>query len=462
MSSSFSGTVMHPSSCTIAVLGAGPAGTVTALGLHRLGYQVIVLGEPRHFQAVEGVSARVVSALQQAALEHAMAGILPVSRRLAHWNGEQRAANSEYLVDRQRFDEGLWADLQAAGVRTIRARVGRVHERPDGRWCMEAREGGGEARSWTADFLVEARGRLAPHAGPAQRGPQTLSLLCQWQGQSVPADHGTAIESLPDGWAWMARLPDGRCYWQWTLDVKATPLPARAALPAWCAERRETLLARQFFGASDLDAGRQASVVARPSEPIRALVPVQTNMIRVGDAAMAVDPLSGNGIFQSLSSALQAPAVIHTMRAAPARVDLAAEFHQRRITQLFERFCRIGRDFYAMESRWPAHPFWNGRSQWPDDKPAHDVSGPGVWPDIGRGPALCGSEIIETDLVVTPEQPLGIWQLDGEPLAPIVRAVMAGQSGVLDALPEERRGNIVRWLRQHGLPVSPGDVSANR
>lgn len=439
---------------------------MTALGLHRLGYRVFVLGEPRHFRALEGVSARVVSALQQAGLQHAMAGIWPASTRLAHWNGEERAANTEYLVDRQRFDEGLWADLQAAGVKTICARVGRVQERPEGGWCIEARTGGeaggepeGKAKTrwWQADFLVEARGRLAPHGGVTQRGPQTLSLLCQWQGESVPAGHGTAIESLPDGWAWMARLPDGRCYWQWTLDVKATPLPGRAELPAWCAERRQTPQSRMFFGASNLRAGRDAAVVARPSEPIRAQEVVRANLIRVGDAAMAVDPLSGNGIFQSLSSALQAPAVIHTMRVAPDRAVLAAEFHRRRITHLFERFCRIGRDFYAMESRWPEHPFWAERSKWPDDQPLHHlnpVSGPGTLPEIGRGPVLCGSEVIEAELVFTRDQPLGIWQLDGEPLAPMLRAVMAGKADALNAVPSERRASIVQWLRQHGVAIS--------
>lgn len=446
----------HPAAdsaaCTIAVLGAGPAGVVTALGLHRIGYRVIVLGEPRHFRAVEGVSSRVMSALQQAGLQRAMAAVLPASARQASWNGETRMANTEYLVDRQRFDDGLWEDLLAAGVTAVRARIGKVAESPDGGWLIEG-SGSAVGQQWQADFLVEARGRLAPHAGSTQRGPQTLSLLCQWQGEETPAGPASAIESLPDGWAWMARLPDGRCYWQWTLDAGATPLPPRAQLPAWCAARRQTAMAEDFFGTRNLWRGAQATVVARPSEPIRAMEPVQTGMIRVGDAAMAVDPLSGNGIFQSLSSALQAPAVIHTMRVAPERAELAAGFHRRRIAHLFERFCRIGRDFYAMESRWPQHPFWSQRSQWPDDQPAHRLLEPGELPRIGRGPTLCGPEIIERELVFTPDQPLGIWQLDGVALAPVLRDVMAGRLEVFDGLPAGRRAIFVQWLRQHGVPV---------
>jgi len=42
-----------------------------------------------------------------------------------------------------------------------------------------------------------------------------------------------------------------------------------------------------------------------------------------------VDPLSGNGIFQSLSSALVAPAVINTLLRQPDSADLARRFYQR-------------------------------------------------------------------------------------------------------------------------------------
>jgi hypothetical protein len=46
------------------------------------------------------------------------------------------------------------------------------------------------------------------------------------------------VESLDDGWAWMARLADGRCYWQITLDAGTASLPGKAQLAAYCAERR--------------------------------------------------------------------------------------------------------------------------------------------------------------------------------------------------------------------------------
>ncbi|WP_286775909.1 FAD-dependent oxidoreductase, partial [Pseudomonas sp. UBA800] len=52
----------------ILVLGAGPAGAATAIGLRRLGYPVTVVSDWRRFAAVEGVSQRVLEGLRHAGL----------------------------------------------------------------------------------------------------------------------------------------------------------------------------------------------------------------------------------------------------------------------------------------------------------------------------------------------------------------------------------------------------------
>jgi hypothetical protein len=68
---------------------------------------------------------------------------------------------------------------------------------------------------------------------------------------------------------------------------------------------------------------------------------------------------------------LQAPTVINTLLCKPERAALARRFHQQRVEQLFLRFARIGRDFYADEQRWLSQPFWEARRQWPDAEIAH-------------------------------------------------------------------------------------------
>lgn len=426
----------------IAILGAGPAGAAVALGLRRLGHDVTLVCEWRRFAALEGVSIRVLEALRGAGLQHALAQATLPSQRQVSWNGQQHAQNIEYLLDRPDFDRGLREDLRLAGVDLIESRVSSVQPLPTGhRVEIEGHD------ALIADFVVEARGRHAPTPGKGLRGPETVSLLNRWQGAA--GDTASAVESLEDGWAWMARRADGQCYWQWTLDVASAQLPSKAQLLDYCRQRRQaSALAREFFGAApEVDLQLQA----RSSTAILCPQVCGERWIRVGDAAMAVDPLSGNGIFQSLSSALQAPTVINTLLRKPERAALAQRFHQQRVEQLFLRFARIGRDFYADEQRWREQPFWRARRQWPDAEVAHaEVDFAAL--RIECAPVLKEGFVDEAEVVITADQPLGIWHVQGVELAPLVRRLRAEPVGqVLAELTVEQGRMVKSWLLAQGF-----------
>jgi flavin-dependent dehydrogenase len=426
---------------SIVILGAGPAGAAVALGLRRLGYHVTLVSEWRRFDALEGVSARVLEALRGAGLHQALADAALPSQRQVSWNGQQHAQNIEFLLDRPAFDRGLREDLRLAGVRLIEGRVLAVHSIADGhRIELDERE------ALLADFLVEARGRQAPALGKGLRGPETVSLLNRWQG--APGSTASAVESLEDGWAWMARRADGQCYWQWTVDVASAELPGKAQLLEYCRRRREgSALAREFFGDA-LPTGLHLH--ARSSTAIVSAHTCGDDWIRVGDAAMAVDPLSGNGIFQSLSSALQAPAVINTLLRKPERAALARRFHQQRVEQLFLRFARIGRDFYADEQRWLHQPFWQARRQWPDADVAH-VEADFQALRIERAPVLRDGFVDEAEVVITADQPLGIWHVQGVELAPLVRRLWSEPAEkALVGLTVEQGRMVRSWLLGQG------------
>ena len=413
----------------------------------------LVIASPRRFAAVEGVSGRVVEGLRSAGFARALQVLEPDSPRRVLWNGVRSEANTERLIDRQRFDLALLDDLEQQGVEVWRGRVLALGRAGPGFRLTVERDGG--ARALAADFVVEARGRAAPAQGlPRLRGAETVSILQTWQGPAGEAQ--SAVQSCADGWAWMGRLPDGRRFLQLTLDAANAQLPPRKALGAFCRSRFEALEIAPAFVAGARPVG---SPYARASTPILSEVVAGEGMLRVGDAAMAVDPLSGNGIFQALSSALQAPAVIATLLHDPARAELARQFHQERVGGLFHRFARIGRDFYAQESRWAEEPFWAPRRRWPDAAPAHGA----VTPDqvhIVKRPVVEHDRIVEHEVVVTPEQPLGVWHLDGLALAPLLRAARGrpeaggAEAAMTAALggQTERAVRIASWMRaQHWI-----------
>ena len=425
----------------ILILGAGPAGAACAIGLRRLGYPVTLVSDWRRFAAVEGVSQRVLDALRHAGLGGALGQAAMPATRHVRWNGEQLQLNQEFLLDRQRFDAALRDELRRAGVVLVEGRVREVQREHGYQVKLEhgpVLQGG---------FLVEARGRQAPLASDRLRGPETVSLLNLWQ--STPGPPASAVESLDDGWAWMARLADGRCYWQITLDAGAAGLPGKAQLPGYCAgRRRQSALVRELF---DPQALQPAPVHARSSTAILAGDCAGSDWLRVGDAAMAVDPLSGNGIFQSLSSALQAPVVINTLLRMPERAALARQFHQQRIEQLFLRFARMGRDFYRQEQRLGGQPFWRNRQDWPDEQPMH-VAAQWSAVRIERRPVLRDGWVDQTEVVVTADQPLGIWHLQGIELAPLVAKLQAGAAidEVLSGRAPDQQGMLRRWLAEQG------------
>ncbi|GHT90430.1 hypothetical protein AGMMS49545_03920 [Betaproteobacteria bacterium] len=443
---------------TIAVLGGGPAGVTAAIGLARLGYAVILLTTPRRFAALEGVSDRVAEGLKNAGLTTALATLAPPSPRRVRWNGMDSAANHERLIYRPDFDAALLDDAVRQGVETLAAQVKT--------WTTEAAKvridylQNGKAEHLYADFVVEARGRAAPHRiPPAARGTESISLLQYWQPTDSRARQKTyvahsAVQSFADGWAWLAQNQDGRRYLQLTLDVASANLPTKVDLGEFCRARLQSLEIAREFTAGATPVGIPC---ARPCTPILAGDLLGERYLKIGDAAVAGDPLSGNGIFLALSSALQAPAIIRTLLSAPERAPLAREFHQQRLTGLFYRFARVGRDFYAGESGWRELPFWQSRRRWPDSEPLH----PPVTPNdvtIATRPVLDHHSIIAAEVVVTPDQTLGVWRLDDKELAPALKLIQTTRTrdAALRLLIEHlaysppRAAELIEWMRRQG------------
>ena len=433
------------------VVGAGPAGAAVALGLARLGYRVVVAGVPRRFAACEGVSERVLKGLAGAGLAAALADLAPPSARAVNWNGETRAANTERLLAREAFDRALWRELGAAGIARRPARVDRIEPLDEGGVRVHCGTTALHAR-----LVVDARGRGAARGAARERGPETVSLLQRWRGPAGGAA-ASCVTSFADGWAWLARTADGTRYTQLTLGAATPGLPKRSGLGAWLRTRLEALPeARAWVAGCVLD----GAAAARSSTAILQSPLFARGVLRVGDAAMAVDPLSGNGIFQALSTALVAPAVINTLLVDGANAPLALGFYEARVRHLFERFARIGRDFYRSETRWAEAPFWRQRAAWPDDEPAHDTVAPRLLGTACRAVVDHGL-IREREVLLTSDQPLGVWRVADVELAPLL-AGLPGEAPAREAALAARidgatRGNAVRaqalraWLRRSGF-----------
>ncbi len=390
----------------IAILGCGPAGIVTAIGLAKMGYKVCIIANIRSHNVTEGISERVFQALTTLGLQHTLKEISSPIPRSVIWNGTHSAANTERLIRRVSFDTALLKDLADANIPFYHETIIKVETHPN--TCLISCKSG---KTFHAGFIVEARGRAAPLSKDSHiRGVDSLSICQNWQTSSTELMSPQAIAiSLESGWLWLANNGQGNIFTQVSVSAKSNTGPAK--------EKLSTFIHQLVLSRPELDHIKpfiepEGKVLARSSTPLFNKYPIKDRYLCVGDAAMSGDPLSGSGIFLSLSAAFIAPVVINTILNKPVNKALAEKFYFDRLHHLFYRFCRVGRDFYKMESRWQEHPFWQERRVWPDQVLAHQEKDRII--GAAQRPVVNGSFIETKEVVITEDQPLGIWKINNK------------------------------------------------
>jgi flavin-dependent dehydrogenase len=114
----------------------------------------------------------------------------------------------------------------------------------------------------------------------------------------------------------------------------------------------------------------------RHAGPARVLAAVSAHLhpaagpgwIAAGDAAMAVDPLSGGGVCLALRSGMRAAGTI--LRELSGDRDAAREYSAD-VERAFTAYTDQWRCFYARERRFGAHEFWRRRAAAPPHAPGH-------------------------------------------------------------------------------------------
>ena len=82
------------------------------------------------------------------------------------------------------------------------------------------------------------------------------------------------------------------------------------------------------------------------------------NWLAVGDAAMAVDPLSAQGIYRALESGIAAAEAIGSEAGEKAQ---AIQRYEWRVRHAFDAYLRKRLTYYRSETRWRQSVFWSRR-----------------------------------------------------------------------------------------------------
>ena len=451
----------------VAVVGGGPAGALAARQLAAFGLHVVLIHRPRrnrqHLGESLSASAPRLLASYGLKLPESAYEARP-SDHFVRWGGrtdriaaqpEAGGGEGQRLVRRDRLDDWALSEARSAGAQVVEGSAARDSE--DTSTALMVRRQGENGRQVAARALVDASGRSGVLTrGDRERPPfRTTALTAHF----APGEtEGTLIEAFRDGWVWSAPVIGGRRDVTVMLDSEAA-----AGNP----EQRF----REALDRVDL----AGFVTGDPLTPVRAadVTPFRLRSaatsggavrIAVGDAASALDPLSGLGTMKAMDSGLTGAIAVRTALARPADAALALAFHATKERGLAVEADQRTAGFYAEEERFREREFWRRRSRKP--APAAPLA---RLPDDGRlTPApgarvetqgvLRGDWIVPAEVLVRPDRLRPAHKVAGVVLADLFQTACAlGRiRRTLEAFPgsEPAVRTALAWLVAEGFLVS--------
>jgi len=336
---------------SVCVLGAGPAGAVAAYRLARLGHEVTLIARlsAGRRRLSETAPLSLAALLAGIGLGHAveMAAHRIAAEGLMLWRSEapETKPTPVIVLRRDRFDALLLHAAKAAGARVFDASA-----------CAPLRHGRGgwmAGRAFAADFLIDGRGRRGGRA----LGARTVALAARWRN-SPPLPAATCLEALSDAWAWAGVAPDGGYEAALFLDPeRLAGLDAAGRMGLYMDALAQTRLLKTLLEGRLSAPPAVMEATARLGQNL-----AEPDRVSVGDAAVAAEPLSSQGIKGAIVSALQGAAVVHTALTRPEDASLALAFHRRSRFAAARAAKRHAGSFHAEVLNRFETPFWRRRA----------------------------------------------------------------------------------------------------
>jgi flavin-dependent dehydrogenase len=287
---------VSPETTEICVIGGGSAGAAAAYRLARLGHDVMLIERnvrPRP-RMIESLPPSILRLLEFLDLAGYVEGCLRVRSRgtAIRWDDatpqfRARGEDNAFLVDRNRFDEALLTAASAAGVLILRPAIARRPRAMSDRWEIEVMSHG-VGQVIHAVFLVIASGKSSPLARPRhQLSASTLALAGRWQHSGLD-EPVMFVDVGTDFWWWGCSLPGGTVHAGLFLDRERCPTGGQAGLKALCGR----LLAESPLLARHVNGEPIRLITGHDATPYRANSFAGPGFVRIGDAAVTLDPLS--------------------------------------------------------------------------------------------------------------------------------------------------------------------------
>ena len=351
----------------VVVAGGGPAGSATALNLSRNGFSVALIEQGKYEaprvgetlppltrqRLVElGVWERFLACgpLESYGIRTAWESSFPRHQHFLH-----HPYGCGWHVDRARFDAMLAGAAADVGAALFLSAHVKSCTMTDGQCQLDVAHDS-KSLTFAGRVLVDATGRkalLASRLGSQADVADRLIGAVAFCELSEPAQWAL-IEAVEEGWWYSAPLPDACMVFAYMTDSDLWNVDIWPELMEMAPLTFERAGCRQIPAPSlVVSAG---SLVRRPV--------VGANWIATGDAALAFDPLSGQGVLKSIETGTRCAAAIASyFEGDPSALRAYASW----VEETYRAYLSERRQFYGGVLRWPGSQFWK-RRQSPEER----------------------------------------------------------------------------------------------
>lgn len=360
------------------ILGGGPAGAAAALALQQKGFHTALV-EPQPeklFRVGETVPPAFVDLVAKIRAESLLSKVrhLPSLGNQSLWGSNQPGLKDFFTspqgrgwhLNRVQFEADLLEEAKRRGIHLFsNYAYAQGKKLSNASWTLKlkSQEQPQEFKEVQASWIIDATGRDAHFA---QSQGMKLVHFDKLVGvgriyQAAPSTDQqlfTLIEARPEGWWYLAALPQYR--WMVMLMTDSHICKGQKLFQA---ENWQALLGKSQQVCQQLKRTKAEPLSAHKLQVTGASSRRLSRFsgeswIAVGDAAFSMDPLSSAGIYKAVHQGLLAAETINDHetgdKAALSRYDQLLH------TQ-FENYLADKRRYYRQETRWSQHPFWQDR-----------------------------------------------------------------------------------------------------
>ena len=344
----------------LAIAGAGPAGSTLALLAARAGCRVL-LAERSRFETPrigETAPPGLRPLLSKVGIDHVLTDATHTAAPavVSVWGADQPVERHHILspygnalhLDRRAFDEAMALAAREAGADLRLGTSIRFRPKQPTGYRLTLSDGS----SMQADIAVRANGRAGSGLGLAGARDYLDDNIAAVARFMVPhtREPRTVIEAIAGGWFYLAAIPGNELVAVFMTGADMVPSDRTQRLRWWLQALARTRLVRAALSGEPIP--QSLAIYDARSSYLR--TSAGPNWFALGDARLAPDPLSGQGIIWAVEDAIFAAELLKD------GADLARVIAQHTQTEVAD-YLAVRDRVYGMERRFPDDPYWLAR-----------------------------------------------------------------------------------------------------